>query len=212
MLNESDRGRSIMFVDIDETTFKTFSMIKVMKDGEEVTRLDNKEFNAYKLGDGESFDFSEFRDAALFKQTSKPIRKMLDKLKAMMGNNAKIVFLTARADFDNKDIFLDSFRQLGMDPEKFYVERAGTLKRGSIPERKMYIILKKYLSTGLYRRAYIYDDFIPNCTDFLALKDKIPEETLNTIRKVNNITDPNETVITFQAYEVLEDGSIKEVK
>ena len=212
ILNESERGRSLLLFDIDETTFRTFAMIRVMVDGEEIKRLDNKEFNSYTLKPGESFDFSEFRDADFFNKTSKPIQKILAKLKAILSHNAKVVFLTARADFDNKDVFLDTFRKYGMDPEKFYVERAGNLKKGSIPERKMYIILKKYLSTGLYRRAYMYDDFIPNCTDFLALKDKIPEETLNTIRKVNNITDPDETVITFQAYQVLEDGSVREVK
>jgi len=183
-----------------------------MKDGVETNRLNNMEFNSYKLKPGESFDFSEFRNADFFYETSKPINKMIAKLKDMMEHNAKVVFLTARADFDNRDRFLETFKKHGLDPDKFWVERAGNLKKGSIPERKMYIILKKYLSTGIYRRAYIYDDFLLNCSDFLDLKNKVPEDTLNTIRKVNNITDPNETVITFQAYQVLEDGSIREVK
>jgi len=212
MLNESERGRSLIVVDIDDTTFHTFAMIQVIKDGAVIKKMNNQEFNAYTLGPGESFDFSEFKDADIFYKTSKPIRSMLAKLKAMMEHNAKVVFLTARADFDNKDRFLELFKSFGMNPDKFYVERAGNLKKGSVPERKMYIILKKYLSTGIYRRAYIYDDFLPNCSDFLDLKFKVPEEILNTIRKTNNITDPVETVITFKAYQVLADGSIREVK
>ncbi len=212
VLNESNHGRSLILVDIDETTFKTYAMIKVIKDGEEVTRLDNQQFNSYNLKPGETFDFSEFRDAKLFYETSKPIRTMLAKLREMMDHNAKVVFLTARADFDNKNIFLSTFKKFGMNPDKFYVERAGNLKYGSIPERKMYIILKKYLSTGIYRRAYIYDDFLPNCVDFLDLYNKIPSDIIEKIKYINNITDPNEPVLTLQAYQLLQDGSIREVK
>lgn len=213
-LNEaSEKGRSLLVFDIDETVFKTFAKIRVLDaEGNDVVKLSNAEFNAYKLKDGESFDFSEFRDATLFNQTSQPIRKMLAKVKALINNNAKVIFLTARTDFDDKDLFLQTFKKYGLDPDTFYVERAGNLSRGSVPERKMYIILKKYLSTGIYRRAYIYDDFLPNCTDFLALKNKIPEDVLNKIRQVNNITDMNEPPIVFKAYLVNGDGSTTEVK
>jgi len=211
-LNESNRGRSLIIVDIDETVFKTYAMIRVVKDGKEVARLSNQEFNSYKLKPGETFDFSEFTDAKFFYETSKPIIKMIEKLKKMIENNAKVIFLTARADLDNKDIFLSTFKKFGLNPDKFYVERSGNLKRGSVPERKMYIIVKKYLSTGIYRRAYIYDDFLLNCIDFLDLYDKIPSEIIENIKKVNNIIDPNEPVLTLKAYQVLQDGSIREVK
>lgn len=211
-ISESDRGRTLILVDIDDTTFMTYAMIRVMKDGQEVAKLNNQEYNAYTLKDGESVDFSEFSDADFFHKTSKPIRTMVAKLRAMMGNNAKVVFITARADFNDRDRFLDTFRKYGMDPDKFYIERAGNLKRGTVPERKVYIILKNYLSHGIYRRAVLYDDFMGNCKSFLELKEKVPPEILDTVRKTNNITDPNEIPITFKAYQVNGDGTMREVK
>jgi hypothetical protein len=109
--------------DIDDTLFHTFAMISVMKDGKVVKRLTNREFNIYKLKDGESYDFGEFRDAKKFNESSKVIVKMMSRAKAILKGiesmpNSKMIIITARADFDNKDLFLNTFKEHGFDIDK----------------------------------------------------------------------------------------------
>ena len=92
----------ISFFDIDETIFHTHALINVVKDGEIVKKLTNKEFNTYKLQDGEEFDFSEFRDSLVFYNTSKPINNVIKLVKRYIDNikgNDRVIFLTAPEDF-----------------------------------------------------------------------------------------------------------------
>ncbi|HYC28689.1 MAG TPA: Dyp-type peroxidase, partial [Chitinophagaceae bacterium] len=95
-------GFGITFVDIDETVFRTFAMVKVLKDGKLMHVLSNQEFNEYKLQPGESFDFGEFKDAEQFLKTSEPIGPVIRKIKQILNiintrsDGSRIVFLTAR--------------------------------------------------------------------------------------------------------------------
>jgi hypothetical protein len=113
--NPANRGLTIF--DIDDTLMHTTAKIRVVKDGKTVRELTNQEFNNYKLAPGEQFDFGEFRSAEKFAKESEPIRPMIAKLKAIMKNagNSKVIMLTARADFDDRDTFLDTFRKYGID-------------------------------------------------------------------------------------------------
>ena len=63
-------GLGLTIFDIDDTLFRTTAQIKVVKDGREIRSLNNQEFNTYKLQDGESFDFGEFRNAEKFNKES----------------------------------------------------------------------------------------------------------------------------------------------
>lgn len=82
-------GLGITFVDIDETLFNTFAKINVVKDSKIIKQLSNSEYNEYKKKEGESFDFSEFRDSKLFYDTSKPIKKMIDKISIIVDRAEK---------------------------------------------------------------------------------------------------------------------------
>ena len=79
----SEYGKGITFIDIDETIFRTFAMIYVLDKGtkEVVKKLNNQEFNTYKLKDNEEFQFNEFRDADLFNKTSIPIPQTIKRIK-----------------------------------------------------------------------------------------------------------------------------------
>ena len=116
---ERQEGSGLTIWDIDETLFNTKALIYVMKDGEVFRKLSNQEFNTYKLGAGESFDFREFRDAKHFRDTSEPIVRAINKLIAIHKNvkakGSKMIVITARADFDDRDMFLDTFRKQGID-------------------------------------------------------------------------------------------------
>src|SRR5574343_545064 len=130
---------SITFVDIDETLFSTSAKIWVMKDGKPIKKLSNQEFNHYKLNAGEEFDFREFRSAEIFNKGSKPIWNVIKEVAKLInskGPNSQVVLLTARGDFDDKETFLDTFREVGLNPDKFYVERTGNIKTGSVESKK----------------------------------------------------------------------------
>jgi hypothetical protein len=141
-----------------------------------IKKLGTQEYNSYKLKPGEEYDYTEFGNAELFKKTSKPIRKMMAKLKAIMNNakrDSKIIFVTARGDFDSRDIFLDTFKQYGIDMSKVYVERSGNLKLSTAAGKKQIFI--KYLNTGLYSRVRLYDDHKENLNALLDLKNDYPD-------------------------------------
>lgn len=194
-LVEQEQGKGLTIFDIDETLFRTSAKIKVVKDGKVVKSLDNQEFNSYKLKDGESYDFGEFRSAEIFQNTSIPIMRMIEKAKAIIKNavstGSRVIVVTARADFDDKKKFLDTFRRYGIDVDKIYVERAGNLGLGSSAKNKRFIF-HKYLRSGDYRRVRFFDDAMSNLISFKALAKKYPD-------------------IQFSAYHVQHDGSIKKV-
>jgi len=216
-LNElsSQYGLGFTAVDIDDTIFKTFSLIYVMKDGKIIKKLNNQEFNIYKLQDGESYDFRSFRDAEFFRKTSIPIPQTVNRIKRMMKNldirGSKIIFLTARADFDDKETFLQTFRDYGIPIDNIYVERAGNDKTGTIANIKKKIILK-YLNTGLYRRVRMIDDCMANIKEFLDLQYSIPQSILDKIKKRYNIEgEESVPVIEFFGLYINKNGHLERI-
>jgi len=191
-----DGGLTIF--DIDDTLFHTTATINVKKDGKVIKNLTNQEFNTYKLGKGEEFDFAEFKNAEKFAKESQPIGKMLEKAKAIIAHsektaNSKVVIITARDDFDDKEKFLDTFRKHGIDIDKVRVERAGKIKSIEGPDVKKYIIIHNMLTTKQFSRVRLFDDSITNLKTFLKLKETFPS-------------------ISFKAFFVKADGLLKQVK
>lgn len=234
-LNElaSKYGAGITFVDIDETIFKTMAKIYVLdrETGEIKKKLTNQEFNTYKLQPDEKFDFREFRNAKIFRESSIPIEKTIKRLKRMFQNidkrGSKVVLLTARADFDDKKTFLQTFRDVGIPIDEIYVERVGNflenpeiysniIKKKGMPKRidsMKEAVIMSYLETGLYRRVRLIDDDIKNIKTFTKLKDKLPQSIINKIKKIHHITDDEDfPVIKFFGLLVKEDGSLKRIK
>lgn len=216
LVEKKQNGLGITFVDLDETLFNTFAKINVIKNKKVVKTLTNSEYNKYTPEEGETFDFEEFRNAKIFYDTSIPIEPMIKRITRVIKHaepkGSKVVILTARADLDNKNVFLEKFRKEGFPIDKTYVERAGNKKGSSIPVVKKNIILD-YLSSGLYRRVRIFDDYLTTCKEFLTLKSDIPQSILSKIEKVYNLEGmSNEELITFEAYHVQENGDVKEIK
>ncbi len=184
-----NKGGTISFFDIDETILQTKAMIYVTKDGKIIKKLTNQEFNTYQLQDGEEFNFDEFRDAELFKKTSIPIWKVVNVLKGMFKREhigkQKVIFLTARSDFDKKNIFLDTFKGIGVPIENIYVERTGNLSSGTTSQRKEKTV-RKYLDTGEFTVAKLYDDDIKNLKGFLSLQNDYPDIQFHAIHVINS--------------------------
>lgn len=193
---EEAQGKGLTIFDIDETMFITKAKVKVVKNGKVIKKLDNQEFNTYKKKAGEEFDFGEFKDAKVFNRTSTPIARMINKVKAILKNatkaGSKVIIVTARPNFDNKKLFLDTFRKQGIDIDKIYVERAGNLGTGPAAKNKE-VIFRKYLDQNIYKRIRLFDDAMSNLKVFLSLKKDYPN-------------------VSFEAFLAKENGSVSRVR
>lgn len=187
---------TLTIFDIDETLFHTKAKVAVVKDGKVVRMLDNQEFNTYKRKAGEEYDFKEFKSAEVFRKTSVPVVKMIEKAKAIVkakkNPHSRAIICTARADFDNKKMFLQTFRDHGLPIDEMHVERAGNLGIDSSAEAKK-VIFRKYLNTQNYTKSRLYDDAMSNLKAFLELADEYPG-------------------IQFEAWFVNHDGSVKRIR
>jgi len=216
-LNEFSRDKdlgTLVAIDIDETIFRTFAKIRVIKNGKVIKALNNQEFNTYELQDGESFDFGEFRSAELFNRTSIPIEKTVQRIRRMfssiMKDNPDVILLTARADFDDKETFLDTFRKHGIPIDQIYVERTGNLKTGTTDEKKKSTLMK-YLMTGKYTDVKLIDDDKRNVTSFAQMGKSLPKEVYDAVRKRHRFQKDEMVTIHFFPMLVDEQGNIKRV-
>jgi hypothetical protein len=176
---ESKEGAGLTIWDIDETLFNTKAQIHVVKDGKLVKKLSNTEYNTYTRKPGETYDFVEFKDAKHFRDTSEPIVRAIAKAKAIHKNiknraGSKMIIITARSDFDDRDTFLDTFRQQGIDIDDVHVHRSGNLDAPNSAAGKK-IVIKQYLETGKYARVRLFDDAISNLDMLLGLKTEYPD-------------------------------------
>ena len=164
----------LVIFDIDDTLVHTSTKVCVLKDKKVVRELNSHEFTNYKLKDGEEFDFQNFRNAKEFFDNAKPIIPMMNQLKRDINRGNKVVMVTARADFDNKKLFLDTFRKYGINMNKVHVYRAGNMKRGSIEENKTKII-RSLMDKDTYGKVIMYDDSKANLNSFVSLKKDYPD-------------------------------------
>ena len=185
---EEEANGTLQVVDIDDTLFHTTARIGIKKNGKVKHFISNSEFNKYELEPGEEYDFSEFSNAKKFRSESEPIGPMIDKMKKMQNSkNNKIIINTARADFDDKNEFLNTFRDYGIDIDKIHVHRAGN-EPGPIADKKVKIV-KGYIDKHAFKKVVMYDDHEPNL-----------EELLNMVREYPKIK--------FIAFHVKPDGSM----
>ena len=194
---EEATGKGLTMFDVDETMFKTKAKVKVVnKNGKVIKKLDNQQFNLYKKKAGEEYDFGEFKNAEVFNRTSTPIARMINKVKAILKNatraGSKVIIVTARPNFDNKKLFLDTFRNQGIDIDKIYVERAGNLGGGPAADNKK-VIFRKYLDQKIYKRIRLFDDARSNLKAFLSLQKDYPD-------------------VSFEAFLAKKNGSVSRVR
>jgi len=194
---EIREGKGLTIFDIDDTMFKTSAKVVVLntKTGKKKT-LSPKQYNTYKLGGNEEFDYGQFKSAKLFQQTAVPIGKMIKKFKAILRNatkkGSKVIIVTARADMDDKKLFLNTFRSHGIDIDNAHIVRAGNLGLKGSADAKA-VIFKQFLDTGEYSTIRLFDDDVSNLKALLSLKDEY-----------NNVS--------FEAWKANDKGQIKRLK
>ena len=198
-LTEEFKNGGLTIFDIDDTLFKTTAHVTVKKGNKVVKRLKPHEHNTYDYeAKGETPDFKEFRDAEKFYNESKPIKGMMAKAKAIIKNTSnnelsRVIIVTARDDFDDREKFLDTFRKYDFDIDRVRVERAGKIKDIRSTAISKMLIIRNYLNTKQFSRARLFDDSLENLKMFLHLQKEFEE-------------------IKFEAYFVKEDGSVRTVK
>lgn len=170
--------------DIDDTLFKTSSKILIVKDGKTVRELNSGEFNTYVLKPGEKYDFEQFRSGKHFYATSKPIDVMIKRAQRAVGSeteNCKTIIITARSDLNDKEKFLEKFREHGFPIDQVFVERAGNLQKLQ-PSAKTHItkgaVLLRYIKTGQFNKIRMWDDSEPNLDILLKIGEKYPDITM----------------------------------
>ncbi len=195
---EEATGKGLTIFDIDDTMFKSKARVRVIDTKTQKVKkiLEPKSFNSYKLGKGEEFDYGEFKSSKLFYQTATPIARMINKAKAIIKNatakGSKVIIVTARADMDDKDLFIKTFEAHGIPMKDVYVERAGNMGGKNSAANKS-IIFRKYLKTGKFKRVRLFDDHVENLKALLDLKREFAD-------------------IEFFAYHANDKGSIKRIK
>ena len=113
---------NLVIYDIDETLFHTTAKIMVVGDSG-VKYLSNAEFNTYKLQPDEYYDFTEFSNSELFYNDSTPITNQINNLKSNIRSGDDVYLVTARSNFNDKDLFLDTFRKHDIAIDSIRVER-----------------------------------------------------------------------------------------
>jgi hypothetical protein len=173
--------RTLNVWDIDDTLGITDARVSVVKNGKTIKVLEPDEYNHYKLGDGESFDFGQFRSGKIFRDTFKPIANVLNRAKDIVwkqSENSHSIIITARSDFDNHKEFLQAFRDHGFPIDHVYVERSGNLaklKASSPAHINKGVIIKKYLATGKWDRIRMWDDHEKNLDMLYKVAAMYPE-------------------------------------
>jgi len=171
-------GKGLTIFDIDDTMFVSKAKVRVKNTNtDKVKELTPQEYNNYKLGNNEVWDYGEFKSAKLFYQTATPIARMIEKAKAIIKNatarGSKVIIVTARSDMDNKDLFIKTFEAHGIPMKNVYVERAGNVGGKNSAANKT-VVFKKYLDTNKYARVRLFDDHIDNLKALLDLKRDYP--------------------------------------
>ena len=194
-LTEGNKGLTIF--DIDDTMFTSKARVRVLnKKTNRVKELTPQQYNSYKLGKDEEWDYGEFKSSKIFYQTATPIARMVAKAKAIIKNatakGSKVIIVTARADMDDKDLFIKTFEAHGIPMKNVYVERAGNMGGKNSAANKS-IIFKKYLKTDEYARVRLFDDHKENLDALLDLKREFPN-------------------VEMFAYLANKNGSVKRIK
>jgi hypothetical protein len=172
--------KSLYVFDIDDTLFRTSARARIVNTKGQVKYLSSEELKDYEFSLDEKICFAEFRDAKKFAEESQPIESMIKIAQDCIKKTAegsKTILLTARADLDCKTKFLEYLNSSGLDINHIYVERAGNFSNLKTPEAKK-LIIKQYLESQSYQKAYLFDDSLDNIDSFSDLKVMFPSVEL----------------------------------
>lgn len=162
--------------DLDETLFNSPGKVYIRH---KVTREYVREASSSltdELTEHEEYDYSDFRSAKLFFERAVPIEKMVKKYQKTIrdrGPDCKVCIITARADFDDRDLFLSALKKHKIYHDDVHVYRAGNYedRAPTTPLRKTAIIGDLLTNTKVYfDTVQMFDDAYKNLQAFLGMK------------------------------------------
>lgn len=166
-VNGTKSNRIILF-DIDDTLIRTTAQIRILKNGKIIKKISNAEYNEYKLGPGEEFDYTEFDDPNIL--DNEEFTKYWSTLKREYRKGTHIGIITARGDCD---MIYNFFKKKGIEIKRELIFAIGDPKlqlTGSIAVRKSTIISK--LAWLGYRTFIFFDDNAANLKSAKQLEKK----------------------------------------
>jgi len=167
-IEEKARGtrpkRTVHAYDVDETLVghgkKGKTNVKVHVNdasGKRVKSLSNQEFNTHKLDKGHSYDFSEFRSAKKFGETSSANKKVIKDVKRKQARGQNVHIITARAKFDNPSEFQGHLKKKGVDVPLNKIHYTGGMKGSDIGKKKVDVAKGVAKQSGA-KKIHMYDD------------------------------------------------------
>ena len=174
-------GGKLSIYDMDDTIIRSpHIQVHVKdKDGNRVGSLSTHDFADHTLEPGQSYDFAEFKKARNLRQST-PIPNMIRHINhaqqvANRSPNHKVAIVTARSDFDSGPQTIQALKRLGVkDMDNIHLHRAGNIP-GNMPDAdKKLVHIRKYLDTGKYKQAHMYDDSKRNLNAFHTLRKEYP--------------------------------------
>jgi hypothetical protein len=167
-IEEKARGtrpkKTVHAYDVDETIFshgkKGKPNVKVHVNdasGKRVKSLSNQEFNTHKLDKEHSYDFSEFKSASKFKETSRPNKKVVKDIKRKQARGQNVHIITARSKFDNPSEFQGHLKKHGVDVPMNKIHYTGGMKGGDIGKKKVDVAKGIAKQSGA-KKTHMYDD------------------------------------------------------
>lgn len=153
------KSDKVLVFDIDDTLITSDAKVLVKKNGKTIRELNSKEFNDYKLGEGEEYSYERFRDINIM--LSSEMRPYFNTLKREYNKGVHISILTARED---KKMIHDFFiKKSGIDIHPNLIFTSGDDKSDcSVAEKKAKCI-RKLVQYG-YRTLVFFDDNADNLT------------------------------------------------
>ena len=167
-IEEKARGtrpkKTVHAYDVDETLVghgkkgKTNVQVHVNDaSGKRVKSLSNQEFNTHKLDKGHSYDFSEFRSAKKFGETSSANKKVIKDVKRKQARGQNVHIITARAKFDNPKEFQGHLKKKGVDVPINKIHYTGGMKGSDIGKKKVDVASGVAKQSGA-KKIHMYDD------------------------------------------------------
>lgn len=186
-IEEKARGtrpkRTVHAYDVDETLVghgkKGKTNVKVHVNdasGKRVKSLSNQEFNTHKLDKGHSYDFSEFRSAKKFGETSSANKKVIKDVKRKQARGQNVHIITARAKFDNPSEFQGHLKKKGVDVPLNKIHYTGGMKGSDIGKKKVDVAKGVAKQSGA-KEIHMYDDAAKVHKEFEGEKKNQPTST-----------------------------------
>jgi hypothetical protein len=212
-IEEKARGtrpkKTVHAYDVDETLVghgkKGKPNVKVHVNdasGKRVKSLSNQEFNTHKLDKGHSYDFSEFRSAKKFGETSSANKKVIKDVKRKQARGQNVHIITARAKFDNPKEFQGHLKKKGVDVPINKIHYTGGMKGSDIGKKKVDVASGVAKQSGA-KKIHMYDDAAKVHKAFEKEKQNKPTST----KIKTHLAKPNASgETTLRSYQATKGG------